>query len=244
MAGSRLPKVRKAHAAVALGIAATATLVLVGPGSTAAMAGRMIGSAAIINNSIQSGDIRNDTIQSGDVRNSSIQGADVRNGSLDGRRLRRRHARSHLAQPALPSSRHLWRGQQWTGSTSTWNIHNASPTGPYEGFQLISATNVPAGTQVEAVKLTLPDDVPGCPSAYMQVRANGSSASVAASTWRNGAWGTVSLQGGGVITTQSTPLTFTLYCQGDTEENPVPPFDASVTLAFTDRSAPATSSFN
>ena len=65
----KLPKTRKARTAMVIGIAATATLVIVGPGSTGAMAGRMIGSAGIKNNSVQSGDIRNNTVQSADVRN-------------------------------------------------------------------------------------------------------------------------------------------------------------------------------
>jgi hypothetical protein len=245
-AAVKLPKARKTHTALAIGIAATATLVILGPGSTAAMAGRMIGSAGIINNSIQSGDIRNDTVQSGDVRNNSIQGADVRNGTLTSADFSGTMRGATGPQgPAGPAGPPGTAGSDGASPTTIkdWNIHNdaAAP----DGFGVTSSDNVPADTQVTVVKLTFPA-LPGCDEGSAIVQTSRGQ-TLGTAGWTSGqGWSAASLSGGGFIVSQAAPLTARVNCNEAFmgPRQAVPAFDATVTLALTDWSAPATSAFN
>ena len=71
------------RAAMAIGIVAATALVIVGPGSATATAGRLIGSAAIKDNTVRSKDVRDNTIRGKDVKDGSLTAKDF-SGKLRG----------------------------------------------------------------------------------------------------------------------------------------------------------------
>jgi hypothetical protein len=219
---------------MAVGIAATAVLMVVGPGSTAAMAGRLIGSPAIKNNSVRSLDIRNGTVRGVDVRDGSLTAADF-SGTMRG--------------ATGPAGKTGPRGPVGTGggpdSIAAWNVHHELDSSNPNTIVVTSSDNVPAGTQIEAVKLTITGDFGACDYGGLQVRT-GSGQILASSTWTSSeGWSPAILPGGGFIASDSSAITLTAWCaSGAGSQHPVPDFDASVTLAFTERSTTATTTFN
>jgi hypothetical protein len=226
------PKTSKTRAAVVVGIAATSALMIVGPGSTAATAGRLIGSAAIKNNTVRSLDIRNETITGRDVKDGSLTAKDF-SGALRGATGPR--------GPAGPAGQDGAAGA--AGATiKSWRIHYDG--GPENRFT-VAGGNVPTGTQVEVVGLTLDGDAAVCDSGLQLYARLGSSGPQLASM-DQGTERPAALVGGGFITSAATPITLDAYCFRDNgfTQAPVPAFDATVTLAMTKRDTTATAEYN
>jgi hypothetical protein len=263
-AAVKLPEARKARTAMAIGIAATATLVIVGPGSTAATAGRMITGAAIKNNTIRSVDLRDNgvrsvdivesTVRSRDIRNGTVRGRDVRNGSLTAADFSgsMRGARGPVGAtgprgavgPAGPP------GTPGTGgggqeSVAVWNVHHDSANDVFSPAYTSSDT-VPAGTQVEVVKLTITSGgFESCTSGTVAVRLEGNNQSVGSTAKEQGQPWTAALPGGGVTGSEPSPILLQAVCRSEFgAQQSVPEFDAAVTLAFTERSTTPNSAFN
>ncbi len=231
----KLRKTRKAHIALAIGIVGAATLVIVGPGSTAAMAGRLIGSAAIKNNAVRSIDLRNGTVQGVDVRDGSLTAADF-SGTMRG-------ATGPAGKPGPPGPAGSG-GGRGPDSIVAWDVHHdPGPSNP-SSVVLTSTDFVPAGTQIEALKLSV-DDFASCTYGSLSIVA-GAGQILGSTSWTGSSqtWTLADLPGGGVITVDSTPLTLNASCTAFMAGQPVPAFDASVTFAFTARSSTPTATFN
>jgi hypothetical protein len=218
------PKSKKTRAALAVGIAATSVVMIVGPGSTAATAGRLIGSAAIKNNTIRSLDIRNETITGRDVKDGSLTAKDF-SGTLRG-----------ATGPRGPAGPTGDSGDS-AATTSNWTFHS---DGSSQFVILTSTDTVPAGTQVVPVKLTVAGDFQGCPVANATVQLGG--LDLARTTRSNGAWVPSDISGGGYIAGSAKPLRFVLSCSDNNfRQVPVPVFDATVKVTETPRDIAATS---
>ena len=229
------PKTRKARAATAIGIAATSALMIVGPGSAAATAGRLIGSAAIKNNSIRSIDIHNNTITGKDVKDGSLSAKDF-SGTLRG-----------ATGPRGPAGA----SGAGTETIAAWHVaHQADST--TNTVTLTSSYKVPAGTQVEAVKLsgTGTSAWSSCPITGNLAVSAGSGHQIAIMYWdnANSTWGPAALSGGGALPSTPTALTFSASCIGGGpfggQPTIVPSFSATVTLALTKRDTTATTTIN
>jgi hypothetical protein len=202
----------------------------------------MIGSAAIKNNTVRSLDLRNNTIQGVDVRDGSLTAADF-SGTMRG-----------VAGPAGKAGPAGRTGPQGppgapgngTGggpdSIALWNIHHDRVASNPNSIVITSSDDLPAATQIEAVKLTVTGDFTGCGYGSLNVNAvNGQI--LATSYWDSGSgWLPAVLPGGGFITSTPTPVRVTASCGMGGQ--PVPDFDASLTLASTARSTTATTTFN
>jgi hypothetical protein len=241
----RLPQSRTARSATAIGIAATAVLIVVGPGSTAALAGRMIGSPAIKNNTVRSIDVRNGTIKGLDVKDGSLTARDF-SGTMRGTRGARgpRGLRGTQGPPG-PA------GTNGTGGTGagqqqvlSWQVHHEIESGNDFTATEVSNTTVPADTQVEVVSFAIATDFDSC-AATLSLRDTTNTV-LASITWNSQtqAWGQPALSGGGAILTQPSTLTISGVCDYFSNPQPLPTYDATVTLAFTHRDTTATGSFN
>jgi len=262
----KLPQARKARTAMAIGIAATATLVIVGPGSTAATAGRMITGAAIKNNTIRSVDIRDNgvrsvdivesTVRSRDIRNNTVRGVDVQNGSLTARDFSGsmrgatgpagatgpRGAVGPVGPPGTPGG-----GGGGQESVAVWNVHHDS-TNDVLRPTYTSSESLPAGTQVEVVKLTVTSGgFDTCFTANVTVRlaANNSERLGMSNKGQGQPWTPASLTGGGAISSEPSQIRLQASCGTDQDtQTSVPDFDAEVTLAFTERTTTPSRTFN
>ena len=126
-------------------------------------------------------------------------------------------------------------------SIAVWDVHQDASSST--NVTITSSDNVSTGTQVEVVKLTVTGEFPGCDSGSAEVRKGVQS--LGSTGKRSGQGWLPELQGGGRITSDPTPLNRRVLCRdgmGDTR--PVPAFDASVTLALTERNTTATSTFD
>jgi hypothetical protein len=218
------PKSPKTRAALAVGIAATAVVMIVGPGSTAATAGRLIGSAAIKNNTIRSLDIRNGTITGRDVKDGSLTAKDF-SGALRG-----------ATGPRGPAGPPGTAGGADSGDVrtiKTWTVHNDGQ--PFLGrASFNSRDSVPAGTLVEVVSMVVTGDFSECHNrGTVALLMPGANESLALSEYGNGEWMTSLPRGGGAIAATANPLVVSAICQGEFVV-PVPDFDAVITLAFTE----------
>ncbi len=224
----KFPKPRRTHAAMGICVVASATLVIVGPGSTAAIAGRMIGSAAIMNNSIRGIDVRDGSLTAKDF-----------SGSVRGQR-----------GPAGPRGETGLRGPVGPApdkaEIKTWGIHHAFDSGTVNRFSKDSSVTVPAGTQVEVLKVDVEGNMASCGRASLEVSIQGAGYTLASGAWQQGAstWSPVFLIGGGAVTSAPTPLRFVVVCGTGSPSTAVPALDATVTLAFTERDTAATSTFD
>jgi hypothetical protein len=209
--------------ALAIGIAVTSALMIVGPGSAAATAGRLIGSA----------DIKNNTVRSRDIRNGTVTGRDVKDGSLSAKDLS--GALRGATGPRGPAGTSGDRAQ----TIRAWDVQSA---GAPPGFS-VTSSSLPPATQVEVVKLTISGAFSSCSSVSVRVLMNGQILASTRSFGTPATWHPDPFVGGGLITSEATPLTLTVSCGGMGTE-PVPAFEAVVTLAQTARNTSATSALH
>jgi hypothetical protein len=231
----RLPQTPRTRSALAIGIAATSALLLIGPGSTAASAGRLIGSAAIKNNTIRSLDIRNETITGRDVKDGSLTVSDI-SGSLRG--------------PAGPRGVTGPRGPAADPVTvATWTAHFESTPNIRNAIAVYTDTPVPAGTQVEAVKVTVTGDFSSClgkADMSLQVTDFGTGTALGSVFYNvSDRWLPARLIGGGIITSTPSKLRVLAQCgYGQGDGIVMPDFEVVTTLALTERNTTATTTFN
>jgi hypothetical protein len=224
------PTTSKTRAALVIGIAATSALVIVGPGSTAATAGRLISSAAIKNNAVRSIDIRDETIRGRDVKDGSLTAKDF-SGALRGATGPR--------GPAGPA------GGGSTETLRTWEVSKQTDPSDTGFVQRVSTTVVPSGTQVEVVNLVVSGDFSACTdSGYVQVLdSQERSLGQAVTGAQPGTWKPAALNGATGVSTAPGTLRVIAACYNNGPAV-VPTFDAVVTLALTKRDTTGSATFN
>jgi hypothetical protein len=203
----------------------------------------MIGSPAIKNNTVRSIDVRNGTIKGLDVKDGSLTARDF-SGKMRGARGARgtRGLRGTQGPPGPAGTGGTGAGQQ---QVLTWQVHHEIESGNDFIATETSNATVPADTQVEVVRFTINTDVGSCRTTlYLRDATNTDLASI---TWNSQTqtWRQPALTGGGVILTQPSTLSLSGQCDSFSgNPQPLPTYDATVTLAFTHRDTTATGNFN
>ena len=241
----RLPESRKTRSALAIGIATTAALMIVGPGSTAAIAGRLIGSPAIKDNSVRSVDVRNNTIKGIDVKDGSLRARDF-SGKMRGATgaTGKQGPRGAVGPAGVAGAPGADAGGE-PSTTVSWQVHHQIDTSTTSGVTITSTDTIPADTQVEALRFTSSSDMGSCRTGLtLRDAATQSVLARVDWNWNNQSWGSPQLSGGGTVTSQASALTISAWCDSMSGSESVPTFDLTATLALTQRDTTATGSFN